>query len=737
MLSAARSVADYQLAIDRLSPKAKELVESATRALAFAIQMSERAPTGPREMRSALGSLRDVLNTLDRATDTLERIAGPDCADLVRLYRKLLNRLEDIHGYGVELLSELDSRKDDKSTLSENKLFGVMSLWAQAAETFLEARLPECNPKQAMVLRRALEDVRSHRLNLDTRGSLEDMTPDEFHEKMGSPPKGVLSKVPGPVIAMERKLEKIAAEKLFKNVDYTARRGIELPEWQTEIREQIVLASLVEKALVQAGIPVPRDILAELTSLRRDILNNRPWKTIKGTLRLEDDNGNRVKINFVSTPQSSLGETYRHRAPGGTNSHMTRVSRCPTLYRTVIALDGDNLTAAILYSGIRHGVLVAYGITGSMIRGASDEELQKVIRDCYSIDGRGHLGWARKTTPKERELIAADLFKTARTSEDGANFVARLLRSRATWNRVHDLVTSALVADPEKLREALSGKTVALTLNSVALLTPSKITSNEIQMVEEQIATLQALGNIGNPVRVELKDDEGGLRIASVKVRVRTFNFGGNLLAAGFGGPAVVGSDGFFANVINGWAICKVHNDLSIDSLLGDRQTRELRQVGGDVAAWLTANEHADPNVRAIVRELALQIGEMYDSGQYRESNPYEIISRLSLLAFLMGETSCFNCKSGKDRTGLADSMIKFLALRIALTGKVPIPFSKLTTEEAELLFKVLMKGGSIDIQIANTGAPGYKVNLPWLKKVLGKYLFAIIVGISNSMEGD
>ena len=46
----------------------------------------------------------------------------------------------------------------------------------------------------------------------------------------------------------------------------------------------------------------------------------------------------------------------------------------------------------------------------------------------------------------------------------------------------------------------------------------------------------------------------------------------------------------------------------------------------------------------------------------------------MNLLAFKLGMSPMFNCKSGKDRTGHLDLETKFLAARIKSTGRVPTP---------------------------------------------------------------
>jgi hypothetical protein len=347
---AEEAVSHFNQAIDGLPRKGREAFRKAASALEYALYASEQAPASLDEMRKAVQALETGLAKLDKATTELRTSGGPEAADVLGQFDAASRKLREVHHYNLQLLGELDRRAEDTSTVSENKLFGVMSLWAQAAESLIEEKLVQgeregtLNNKQAAILENALVDVRSHRLDLDTKGSLEDMTPDEIHEKRGSPLKGALTHVPGQK-AKDKAREEEAAEALFENVDFS-QGGIELPNYNPAIREQVVLAALVNKAFVQAGVFFPKEVLGELTARRRQILNTRPWNTIEGSLTLKDVNGRNTNVGFVSTPQAQLGKTFEKRVPLGTNSHETTTSRCPTAYKTLAKVEKMGVTTS-------------------------------------------------------------------------------------------------------------------------------------------------------------------------------------------------------------------------------------------------------------------------------------------------------------------------------------------------------------------------------------------------------
>jgi hypothetical protein len=112
------------------------------------------------------------------------------------------------------------------------------------------------------------------------------------------------------------------------------------------------------------------------------------------------------------------------------------------------------------------------------------------------------------------------------------------------------------------------------------------------------------------------------------------------------------------------------------------------------------------------VEVLAKQIRGIWDSGSYMSEGqePYKIVSRIAVLAHLIGDTPVWNCKSGKDRTGQLDVEAKFLAWQIAAHGSVPAPDRSRDKEEKAQLFQMVANSGNLEMQKLNTGFPGFKL---------------------------
>ncbi|GKS69028.1 hypothetical protein W03_10320 [Nitrosomonas sp. PY1] len=99
------------------------------------------------------------------------------------------------------------------------------------------------------------------------------------------------------------------------------------------------------------------------------------------------------------------------------------------------------------------------------------------------------------------------------------------------------------------------------------------------------------------------------------------------------------------------------------------------------------------------------------------EISSYKMSSRIANLAFLLGHMVHFNCKSGKDRTGVQDVESKYLAHRMhrAAENQNPqkqlVPKHKLADESQRDDFKkMLFESGSLEMQEYNTGGQGYKI---------------------------
>jgi phosphatidylinositol-4,5-bisphosphate 4-phosphatase len=79
------------------------------------------------------------------------------------------------------------------------------------------------------------------------------------------------------------------------------------------------------------------------------------------------------------------------------------------------------------------------------------------------------------------------------------------------------------------------------------------------------------------------------------------------------------------------------------------------------------------------------------------------------MLAFEIGAVPCWNCKSGKDRTGMLDVELKREAVALHQNSELA-PGSPLTDDHQRLLQQALLYGGNFEVQTYNTGAPGNKV---------------------------
>jgi len=293
-------------------------------------------------------------------------------------------------------------------------------------------------------------------------------------------------------------------------------------------------------------------------------------------------------------------------------------------------------------------------------------------------------------------------------------------------------MVSALVTNPDKLAKALDGETVNIDLSSVSLLTPDRLrggSHSERLMLENQTAALRALADQKQPVQLNIRDDMGAWRIVLANIHVRNFNFGVN-------GGAVGNVLGIPSNApgwkqLMGWGYAMERNDPELTRLLGESSSGE---VGGDVSAKLRAlrqeqtdlraeMQRVDPSVRPAIAEEIEALEKQHDNlqlaaedvkGIWRDgsfvsggTDPYKMVSRLTLIGHLMDETPLFNCKSGKDRTGQLDAEVKFLA---ALGDKSMLPRPE-ENEHRAMRGEFTLNSGNLEMQKLNTGLPGFKLD--------------------------
>ncbi|HFR1282972.1 TPA: type III secretion system effector inositol phosphate phosphatase, partial [Shigella boydii] len=266
-------------------------------------------------------------------------------------------------------------------------------------------------------------------------------------------------------------------------------------------------------------------------------------------------------------------------------------------------------------------------------------------------------------------------------------------RAVAARNKAEELASAALYSRQELLSQALSGKTVDLKIVSTSLLTPTSLTGGEESMLKDQVKALKELNSKrGEPTKLLIRNSDGLLQEVKVNLKVVTFNFGVNELALKMG---------------LGWRNVDKLNGESICSLLGDNFLKN-----GVIGGWAAEAIEKNPPCKNDVIYLANQIKEILNKKLQKNDNgePYKLSQRMALLAYTIGAVPCWNCKSGKDRTGMQDAEIKREIIRKHETGQFSQLNSKLSSEEKRLFSTILMNSGNMEIQEMNTGVPGNKV---------------------------
>ncbi|MDB5775106.1 MAG: Type secretion system outer rane [Herbaspirillum sp.] len=261
-------------------------------------------------------------------------------------------------------------------------------------------------------------------------------------------------------------------------------------------------------------------------------------------------------------------------------------------------------------------------------------------------------------------------------------------RAAATLNRAREVAIAALFMGPEKSRLATEGKPVELRLSSTSMLTPMNFGKfSEGTQLDDQLKAWRTLSE--SPVSFDVTRD-GIAKTVKFTVKVAAFNFG-------------VNEGAYKLNL--GWSAAKEQNQASLEKLIGN--TQPYSHIGGWAREYLS--QHPEKN--KVIEELVNQIRILWsanDERSYRRDggDPYKMVTRIAILSQLIDVAPCFNCKSGKDRTGSADTEIKHAATVLHETGQFPQP-GMLSPGQKELYREVLLNSGNLELQEANTGSPG------------------------------
>ncbi|MCR5084517.1 MAG: hypothetical protein K6A65_03315 [Succinivibrionaceae bacterium] len=275
-------------------------------------------------------------------------------------------------------------------------------------------------------------------------------------------------------------------------------------------------------------------------------------------------------------------------------------------------------------------------------------------------------------------------------------------RREANKVRAREVVTAAFTQHPDfqnLLNRARSGEVIHLPMASIALLTPDPIrsafsaASGERAQLRGQLEAWQSLEQEG--CQITIKDGDQDLKV-SIKPTVLCFNYGVN-----------EGAQYNLLQPIAGWGYS---NDLNKRSLL--KLVGQGKGVGGIAQERAQALQETDPATARKITLLASQIKELQSGGGYAVSgeDPFRLPARINLLCHLCGITPCFNCKSGKDRTGQMDNAVKELALSLEYNpGGVGLRTHD-RKDRVEAIRTLAMGGGGLEVTRLNTALRGYKI---------------------------
>ena len=402
-----------------------------------------------------------------------------------------------------------------------------------------------------------------------------------------------------------------------------------------------------------------KDFSAMLSLGYRRTLNEQPWSVIDK--KFAATVGDRpVELESVIVPSEKLGA-----APGSSRGpigalyppgisgymcHTADTDHAVNLSVSGLTVKGPSGNPELAFRGVRHGVHCAWEV-----RNATDR--------------------ADANRQRAREAVIAAFIAQHATASNPPG--------------LHDLANLPSANFPSSGPDRTPVFTIDMV--SVSLLTPDTArhafkrgsSSDERKMLVEQTAAWNEVARDGVTFTFQ------GQTI-HVMPRIRTFNFGVNAGAVKYSAIA--------SNVAGGWN-------------LSDRMNEQaLVDLQRDVAAFLQ-NPAKPQATKDAARTLLAQCEQVLGvHGERRDANDaYKVAARIAVLAHLIGGVPCWNCKSGKDRTGQMDVECKFLAALIARGEPIPAPGATLTGDQMGLFRSIAFKGGNFEVQKANTGFAGFK----------------------------
>ncbi len=328
------------------------------------------------------------------------------------------------------------------------------------------------------------------------------------------------------------------------------------------------------------------------------------------------------------------------------------------------------------------------------------------------------------------------------------------------------LTTIVLDKHPNQLSPTTKNKPLEINLTSVNLVTPLEFMgTGERKMAENHIKALESLtkdanGNI-EPIKLTINGTD-----VWVKVNLRTFLSPCNKFSHGVLGAKIwnnansIGKNNESFTQLFGGNFLQ-HNasiaNLKSDADFNQRFNEFKQQIDGnsDVGKFINKADLSLADKKKVF-VLCQEINLLMQNKNYRNDkvDAFELPARIALLNDMVGNVSCYNCKSGKDRTGHLDIITKQLAVKMTALDNDNMSVGTFFSKSSSLVsclegrgytnandiqnFDQLAKNsGNLEIHQMNTGLKGSKVNS--LNGVVdhfgGKEIFKFYTGASKYVK--
>ena len=467
----------------------------------------------------------------------------------------------------------------------------------------------------------------------------------------------------------QEKLEAVASEltrQLQSIKDNVDSKDGDSPVSKPDKKSGKKLPKNLQKQLINSGID-KQTVQREFRRAQADQLNGKGWD--KFHREFTDPYDPACTMASEQVPACEMGKVFTSAYDKGTGVSCvdtTNTTHANNLWKSNFAIKGR-----AVFNGIRHGIIDAAGLGRSANRGAAAQK------------------------KAEEVLIAAlaskpELYQQAlEAAGDGGNMPPPKLLATST-----SLVTTGAGSAPERKMQVQQNRAFR------ALIKKAK----------------------KNVLELDVPGSDGKTRKVKFELKLSRFNI-----------PVNFGGVGTFQKITSGRLFQRTMNKPAMAELVG-----RGRSIGGDAASHLRHIEsqvkqiqqqlskvkpdqriHLERDIRRlrqekkIVTQLASQVKQIYRRGSHHSEghDTYKLAARVVYLTHLIGGVPLYNCKSGKDRTGMLDAEVKLLAARIERDGSVPPP-GRLEMRDQQLFRAILLNTGNHEVQKTNVGVQGYKTEM-------------------------